>query len=292
MQERYWIKRYWDAGFSFFHTGKRDKSVATSWTKYQTQRPTKEEVLRWLKIPYQNYGIVCGKISNLTVIDVDTKSGADPTPFLNRGMYEIRTPSHGYHFYTRYNPLLKTTHKKDKKDGILQWVDIQSDGAIVFAPPTSFPGKGGYTLVNDAPIGDIPQDLLVQMLEAIQPEKEAVEFTPYIAPKSPEMGRPGDIFNALASWEDVLIPCGWTKVGRGKEVQFWRRPGKVDGVSASTNWKGYDLFFPYTTSVEGLIPKKGYTKFHLLSVLKYDGDFRKAAKSLVMENYRIAQKLI
>lgn len=288
------IEKYRDAGYSFFNTGTSEKKCLTKWTQFQKRKPTDIEFDKWLFYRTQNWAIVCGEISNIVVFDVDTKNGGDPTPFLNRGLYEVRTPSGGYHFYTLYNPLLKSTkHKRVTNDGILKAVDVQSNGSIVFAPPSAFQ-NGHYTLVNDVPLTHLPDDLLAQVLEELEPEKESKEYTPFNPIAIPEMGRPGDIFNALASWDDVLIPLGWTKVGYNKNgIQYWKRPGKKDpGISASTGWKGYDLFFPFTTSIPNLEPNKGYTKFRLLSTLKYGGNFRKAARELVVENYKLVNKLI
>jgi len=287
------IDRYIKSGYSFFNTGTREKKCKTLWTKFQKEKPSQFLIDAWKKSPIQNWAIVCGEISNLVVFDVDTKNGGDPTPFLNRGMYEVRTPSGGYHFYTSYDPLLESTkHKKAKTDGILKAVDVQSNGAIVFCPPTEFP-NGKYTIVNDVPITPLPTDLLAKVLEELEPEKSSTDFTPYIPRDHPLGGRPGDIFNALASWEDVLIPLGWRKTYKSQsQVQYWCRPGKKDGISASTNWRGYDLFFPYTKSINELEQKKGYTKFSLLVTLKYGGDPKAAARALVMENYKIANELL
>lgn len=290
MQNIY-IKKYEENGYSFFNTGAREKTVYKSWTQYQNRKPTKEEIENWSKSPIQNWAIVCGEISNLVVFDVDTKNGGDPTPFLNRGMYEVRTPSGGYHFYTTYDPLLKSTkHKKSEHSGILKAVDVQSNKSIVFAPPSKF-SNSEYKIVNDCKVGKLPDDLLVLVLEALEPEKESKDFTPFKGTQSPMMGRPGDIFNALASWDDILIPLGWSRVGRSGDRQFWRRPGKKDGISASTNWNGYDLFFPYTKSIPELIQLKGYTKFNLYATLVHKGNYIDAAKALVMENYKLVHNL-
>jgi hypothetical protein len=287
------IQRYIDSNYSFFNTGSKEKKVLTKWTEFQHRKPTIEEINRWIKSPISNFAIVCGEISNLIVFDVDTKNGGDPTPFQNRGFYEIRTPSGGYHFYVKYNPLLESTKHKRKYSGILNGVDVQSNGSIVFAPPSFFEGKGGYTLVLDAPLLDIPDDLLAQVLEALEPEKKSTDYCPYIPPKNPQFGRPGDIFNSFATWEQVLIPLRWTKVyTTSNDTTYWRRPGKTDGISASTNWKGYDIFIAFTTSVSEIQSLKGYTKFTLLATLKFEGDYGKTAKHLILENYKlIASKL-
>ncbi len=292
-----YIARYIQNKYSFFNTGSGEKKVLTKWTKYQNEYPIPQDVIEWTKYPTQNYAIVTGEISNLVVFDIDTKNGADPTPFQNLGMYEVRTPSGGYHFYCQYDPLLKSTkHKKTPQAGLLKGVDIQSNGALVFAPPSVFQ-NGAYTVVNDVPVDKIPDELLIKVLEALEPEKEDTDPKPYI-PQQHHLNanaKPGEIFNALASWEDVLIPDGWTKVGRQSENgrQFWRRPGKKDGISASTNYNGYDLLFAYTSSTS-LIPYKGYTKFNALTQLKYDGNHSECAKALVMQrtNSSLSSKII
>jgi hypothetical protein len=287
MTKKEWFDIYQKNGYSFFPTGSREKKVLTKWAQYQTRKPSEAEINQWLKNPIDNIAIVCGEISNLVVFDIDTKNGADPTPFQNLGMYEIRTPSGGYHFYCLYDPLLKSTHhQKAKHTGILHAVDVQSNGAIVFAPPSAFP-NGKYTITNDVPLTPVPTELLIQVLEALEPEEEATIYTPFQPVANPEKGRPGDIFNALIHWSELLTSLGWKAVGRPTRsgIQYWCRPGKRDGISGSTNWKGYDLFFPYTTSVVGLTPNKGYTKFSLLVALKYGGDPHAAAVDLVKENY-------
>jgi hypothetical protein len=289
MDTAQWLERYQRLNYSFFNTLSHEKRVHTKWAEYQTRRPRQFEIDAWLRLPTQNYAIVCGEISNLVVFDVDTKNGGDPTPYLNRGMFEVRTPSGGYHFYTTYDPVLATTkHKRADHQGILKAVDVQSNGSLVFAPPTLFASLGGYTVVNDVSVTPLPEDLMVSVLDALQPEEKATEYKPYVPPTNADMRRPGDVFNALASWDDVLIPLGWKKIGgNASGTQYWKRPGKTtEGVSASTNYKGYDLFFPYTTAVDGLIRKKGYTKFSIYTQLVHNGDPRSAARALVYENYK------
>jgi len=291
----FWLARYTTAGFSFFNTGSALKKVVTKWTEFQSRKPDDVEIFSWLRFRTQNYAIVCGEISNLIVMDVDTKNGGDPTPFLNRGFYEVSTPSGGYHFYFRYDPILRST--KHLRSGIrgnfLHGIDVQSNNALVFAPPSKFINQNPYLLVCDTPIEPMPDDLLAATVDSLQPEKSSTaNITPFKPLPVPENGRPGDIFNALASWDDVLLPLGWTYVGTPRQdgTQFWRRPNKRrpnEGISASTNYKGYDLFFPYTKFYPELEWKRGYTKFRLYATLVHEGDFRAAARALVIGNYQL-----
>ena len=288
-----YIKEYQQKGFSFFNTSSNEKKILTQWHKYQNQKPTEQDISIWLnKYRTQNYAIVCGKISNLIVFDIDIKNGADPTPFQNLGMYEVKTPSGGYHFYCKYNPLLKSIAGKTRT-GILKGVDIQSDGKVVFAPPSKF-SNGEYQVLNDCEIGEIPDELLIKVLDELEPEREEkADYKPYKPQPYHFTGdaKPGDIYNALATWAEVLIPFGWTPIGpiRQNGIQYWRRPGKKDGVSASTNWNNYDLLIPFTTSTV-LEQFKGYTKFGALTALQYNGDYKECSRQLVMRNSKLAIK--
>jgi len=285
------LAEYQEKKYSFFNSGTAIKGIVTPWTKYKTQRPTASDISVWLnKYKSQNYLIVCGELSNLTVFDIDTKNGADPTPFQNLGMYEVRTPSGGYHFYCQYEPLLKSTPGKDRT-GLLKGVDIQSEGKLIFCQPSVFP-NGAYKILNDVPVTPIPDELLAKVLDELSLEKEVEEIKPYKPQAYHFTGdaKPGDIYNALASWADVLIPLGWNPVGHLRQdgIQYWRRPGKTDGVSASTNWGNHDLLIPFTTSTV-LDSNKGYTKFKALTFLQYNGDYRECSKALVLG--RINSKL-
>ena len=48
------IKSYVEKGYSFFNTGLAEKKILTSWTKFQSRKPTLKEVASWLKWPTQN----------------------------------------------------------------------------------------------------------------------------------------------------------------------------------------------------------------------------------------------
>jgi len=282
-----WLDYYISLGFSFFNTSSSEKKILTKWSEYQHRLPTQQEISIWLnKFRTQNYAIVTGEISNLIVFDIDTKNGADPTPFQNKGMFEVRTPSGGYHFYCKYDPTFD--HSLHSKTAKLKGIDIQTNGTLIFAPNCYFTDKkGGYEIVNNVPIGEIPAEVMQHVLEALKPEKEVEEVKPY----KPQIyhfegkAKPGDILNALATWSDILLPLGWKPLGYVKEngIQYWRRPGKNEGISASTNWGGHDLLIPFTTSTE-LDARKGYTKFKALTYLKYNGDYHACARGLILDN--------
>jgi hypothetical protein len=50
----------------------RTKGTRQVWKQFQTQRPTPAQLQRWFKnSTYSAYGVLCGQISNLMVLDFD-----------------------------------------------------------------------------------------------------------------------------------------------------------------------------------------------------------------------------
>src|SRR5262249_10204383 len=59
-------------------------------------------------------------------------------------------------------------------------------------------------------------------------------------PSRPEFtadaNRPGDDFNRRATWREILEPGGWKVARIRDQVVHWTRPGKDDGVSATSGY--------------------------------------------------------
>ncbi|MFG1997893.1 phage/plasmid primase, P4 family [Spirillospora sp. NPDC048911] len=90
---------------------------------------------------------------------------------------------------------------------------------------------------------------------------------------------PGDAFNEIATWDEILQPHGWTKVHtRGTET-FWRRPDKTFGISATTGYGDGDWLYVFSTSTP-FEPERTYTKFAAHTMLEHGGDYSRAARFL------------
>ena len=128
---------YLAMGFSVIPVKPGSKEPLVPWATYQERYPTSEELDTWIEAwPQCNLGIITGKISGISVIDVDGEKGRDSI----RGIVlpptrVVKTPR-GYHYYYQYNEDMRTVA------GQLDGVDIRSDGGFVVAPPSS---------VNDLP---------------------------------------------------------------------------------------------------------------------------------------------
>lgn len=148
--------QYLQKGYSIIPVG-LDKRPLIQWKKYQTTKTTEEELSQWFKqFPNMNIAIVTGKISNLTVIDFDTKSNR-VNELLQKfpPTYMVKTPSGGAHLYYKYEPG-HTVSANAYPD--LPYVDVRGDSGFVVAPP-SHTSVGEYKVIQDIPIESFPSYL-------------------------------------------------------------------------------------------------------------------------------------
>lgn len=145
---------------------KKDKIPCIPWREFQTRFATEEEILKWIDTyPDMQIGIVTGKISNLTVVDIEEHG--DPS-FLPQDTLIVHTGGNGYHYYFSYEP--GVTNKARIRD----LVDIRSEGGYVVAPE-SVSDKGKYEIVQEAKIIQFPKELF--------PEKTNIWDHPSSAPQ-------------------------------------------------------------------------------------------------------------
>src|SRR5574343_1527715 len=95
-------KSYVAKGISVFPCGSDKKPLLVSWKEYQTRLPTTAELESWFTDRVPCLAIVTGKISNISVVDVDVRHGGNLNglpPTLT-----AKTQSGGWHLYYRYLP--------------------------------------------------------------------------------------------------------------------------------------------------------------------------------------------
>ena len=110
----------------------KNKRPAIEWAEFQKRKATDEELKQWFSVDCM-LGIVCGSISNLSVVDVDNDDGRGAMEeyvskdFLAPTVY---TPRGGYHLYCRYVDGVRN------KAGLSNGIDIRGEGGYVVAPPS------------------------------------------------------------------------------------------------------------------------------------------------------------
>jgi hypothetical protein len=79
----------------------------------------------------------------------------------------------------------------------------------------------------------IPEEVVQKLLATITEKKAAVKSQPR---RTTSMTRPGDDLISRVSWREILEPHGWKIDNESDGVTRWCRPGKSEGVSATTGY--------------------------------------------------------
>lgn len=126
MRELQKAKEYLKNGWSIIPLKPNSKEPLIPWKEYQQRYPTQKELETWFSNTQNGIGIVTGKISNLTVVDVDTLK---PVAENIVSTVNVKTPK-GRHWYFKYHEGI-TNAVRIKED-----TDIRSEGGFVVAPPS------------------------------------------------------------------------------------------------------------------------------------------------------------
>ncbi len=94
--------------------------------------------------------------------------------------------------------------------------------------------------------------------------------------------RPGDDFNRRGDVRDVLHRHGWVQAGGSGDNEYWRRPGKTSGWSATLK---DGVFYVFSSSAAPFEPNRAYSPFSVLAQLEHGGDFEQAARTLRSSGY-------
>lgn len=295
-----------------------------TWDEYKTRRPTKDELSRWFhQQEAEGLGFVCGAVSGgLEMFEFEDM--ATYQAFLSlaevmgvgdlvervRSGYEESTPGGGIHWFYRCPDDVRQSKKlaqrpcpgaevcdlpKCSKGPTSRHVLVETrgnEGWGVVAPSggRTHETGGSYTLLQ----GGIPtiETLTSAEREELWRVAKSLDEMPVReeAPPPPrsqhEPGgtRPGEIYNAQGTWDDVLAPHGWRRLSTRGGLTYWRRPGKDRGVSATTGLRNpgdptSDLLWVFSTSTP-FEAEQGYSKYRAYAVLNHAGDWGAAARDL------------
>jgi hypothetical protein len=172
-------------------------------------------------------------------------------------------------------------------------IETKGEGGYAIVAPTFgnvHPTKGPYRLIRGGITSIVkitPEERdtlwgLARSLDALEKPAEPTRL-PKPDPQSPGIP-PWEDFNARSTWEEILEPHGWSRVYSRGDTTYWRRPGKNEGVSASTGHAGHDCLWVFTSSTV-LEQHKGYDRIGAFVRLNHGGDFRAAARDLQAKGY-------
>ena len=298
-----------------------EKSVALKlWGAYQDRLPTQLEVDAWFANGHTALCLVGGAISgNLEAIDFDAGGemfGAWHTlvhetapDLLDRVVIES-TPSGGKHVvYRCQSPVcgsFKIAQRKvivpsadpvailgktlvPRKDADGNWfvivllIETRGEGGVFLCAPSD-----GYSLIQ-GDFTNLPvltteeRDVLLEAAWTLNehfPEPVVCSKRSSI-PTAPGELRPGDDFNQRGDIPALLLKHGWT-LARDAENQYWRRPGKSVGWSATLKGR---VFYNFSKQANPFEDDKAYSPFTVYALLEHNGDYAAAAGALRAQGY-------
>ena len=127
--------------------------------------------------------IICGSMSNITVVDYDLPESYDRmvAEYPDLKKHKTIKTRNGYHIYFQYDETIKTTTNAminfDK-------IDIRNDNSVIFAPPTVYKLKSGEKIMYEDMGGELlpVPDIIRRNLK----QNQTVETTPTPAPAIPK----------------------------------------------------------------------------------------------------------
>jgi hypothetical protein len=286
------------------------KAPIGNWAKYQVERATLEQLADWFGSGHAGIGIVTGAVSgNLEMLEMEGRavnsglldearelahnSGlGDLWDIITNGYVEF-TPSGGLHWLYRIADFpvpgnTKLARRPGANDTVEVLAETRGEGGFVVTAPSSgstHPSGQPWVLLKGS-AGLIPmlsmeeRNAIHQIFKALDSMPVKEQMAHVLQPKTTATGeKPGDDFNAKATWKEILEPIGWKIVFINNGVTYWRRPGKDVGISATTGRNDGDNLFVFTTSTT-FEAEKPYSKFAAFAHLNHGGDFSAAAKAL------------
>jgi hypothetical protein len=247
-----------------------------------------DTVKQWFTTTYKGWGVgICtGRAGarQVFVLDIDEhdpqQSGSDTLADLEAehgklpDTVTVLTPTGGRHLYFTTPIAIRNDAGKRLGPGL----DIRGDGGQVLAPPTLHPTGKPYTFEEGFGITDIlPADAPDWLIKRLTAEPKIDRTRPadgdifLTDPNSPSAR-----YNNTTNWQTILTQDGWTYVYQGTDgTEYWRRPGKTTGISASLNHNGNDALIVFSSNAP--VPEGGYSRFGYHAQRHHQGSWKQAA---------------
>ena len=291
---------YLASGLSVLPARRNRKCPAVpSWKPYQSRLPSQAEVEAWFANRHDAMCVVtCGVSGNAEALDFDAAGAmfddwvaiiSKQAPGLLERLVIERSPSGGFHAVYRCVEAicgnLKLAQRLGANGRPQTLIETRGEGGLFLCAPTP-----GYALIQGS-LTDLPiltaaeRDILLSAAWSLNEYVPDVVDGPkngqslaHVAAGSglPTTARPGDDFSARGDIREILIAHGWTLVRTG-ENEYWRRPGKTSGWSATLK---NNVLFVFSSNAEPFEPGKGYSPFAVYAWLEHNGDFAAAAAKL------------
>lgn len=281
---------YLGAGLCVLPALRQQKRPALSgWKAYQQRLPTERQIREWFSESTDGICIVTGDVSgNLEVLDFDHGSDRFAAwcdripPSLRANLVVEASQSGGKHVLYRCTEPVSGNMKLAsgvRDNQLVTLIETRGEGGLFLCAPT--PGytleQGTLTAVQQLSAAD--RQLLLEAAWELNEHTPAP--IPQPAPAHAIDGRPGDDFNERGDVRAVLVKHGWTLVKAG-ENEYWRRPGKSSGSSATLKDR---VFYVFSGNAGPFEPNRAYAPFTVYTLLEHGGDFASAARALRSDGF-------
>lgn len=293
------------------------KRPAVAWKPYTDTAATPEQIDAWWAAnPDLGVGIITGAVSgHLEMLEIEGRAahhlaelsqlaqatGLEPLwQRINAGWLE-QSPSGGIHWLYRLDGDVPGNTKLAADADRVTLAETRGEhGFVVMAPTsgTAHPSGRPWTRLIGGP-ATIPtltldeRTALHTLLRTLDESEDTAAPTAGPTPSGlwatyrAQDGdvTPGDDYEQRTDWAEILTPHGWTLAFTRGATRYWCRPGKKDGISATTGHAGdRDRLYVFTSSTE-FQPETPYTKFGAYAVLEHGGDHSAAARKLAADDY-------
>ncbi len=313
---------YLRSGLSVLPARRDQKRPALSgWKDYQAKLPTEIEISAWFANAHDALCVVTGSVSgNLELIDFDNGGElfdrwaqfveAESPGLMGKVVIE-QSQSGGWHvIYRCTEPVCGNIHLaqravaaqdempvvlhgksyKPRRNTAGQWeiiltlIETRGEGGLFLCSPTP-----GYEIVqgaiNEPPVlSAAEREILLEAawsLNELIPSPVAVPIDVPASIPMPGAERPGDAYNQRGDIVALLKAHGWS-LARDGENQYWRRPGKTQGWSATLKGR---VFYVFSSNAAPFESGRAYGPFAVYTLLEQGGDYTRAASALRGQGY-------
>jgi hypothetical protein len=312
---------YYDAGASVIPvaTDATKRPVVDTWTPYQSQRPTRQQIIDWFSLNSRAIGVISGAVSGgREGIDIDNHPapGCPSAEDLINDMANMvdvdapglwdrlaieASPSDGAHILYRCPGAVEGNLKLARRAATAEELDRKPEQSAYTMIETR--GEGGYFVSAPSPgyrvlQGDptdppliTPEEraILFRAARALNLLQVEIVSVPITRTDTPVGDRPGDRYNDDMSADDVMALLerhGWKACLRRRDgTILMRRPGKAFGWSATLGYGGTNLLRVFSTSADPFVTDKSYQPFSVRALLEFNGNFTETTRAVVNEGY-------
>jgi hypothetical protein len=260
---------------------------------WPTQATSDETTIRawWKQWPAAGIGIATGKAGRrqFFVLDIDDKNGKNGSDTLAEletqhgklpDTVTVLTGTGGRHLYFTTTVEIRNDAGKRLGEGL----DIRGEGGYVVAPPSTHENGHTYQFEHGYAIGDLtPVDAPDWLMRRLTTQPKIDETKPRDHDDflhDPNL--PSSRYDAAHTWRQLLEADGWKFAYSHDGTDYWTRPGKDRGVSASVNHDGNDALIVFSTNAP--VPEGGYTRFGYFAQTRHGGDWKKATNEWLHRN--------